>query len=256
MPLLDHFHPPLYPQRSWSSFHALWAGSISDALNRSLPSGYFAEVQTRIGGGTRIEADVATFEILTHSPTAGGGDPGSAGGVTVATLTAPASAYARPRPAMVMPALFPDDIEVQVYSDGMGGGVTLVAAVELVSPANKDRPETRTGFAAKCAAYLQRGVNLLLIDVVTSRGGNLHNELVELLSTGEQYRLAREPLYAVSYRTVRQRLDERGNIEFWTALLAVGEPLPLLPMPLDRGQFVPLDLEATYTDVQHRARLD
>ena len=262
MPLLDHFHPPLYPVRSWQSFHALWAGSMADVLNRSLPAGYFAEVQTRTGGGSRFEADVVTSALLARPGTSedanggpGADSGGGAGGGAVATLAAPADAYAPPAPAMIMPAVFPDDIEVRVYSDGMGGGMTLVGVVELVSPANKDRPETRTGFAAKCAAYLQRGVNLLLVDIVTSRGGNLHDELVQLLGAGEQYRLPAEPLYAVAYRTVRQRMEERGQVELWTAMLAVGEPLPRLPMPLDRGQFVPLDLEATYTEVRQRSRL-
>lgn len=259
MPLLDHFHPPLHPLRAWQSFHATWSVSIADAFNRALPPGYFAAVQTQIGGGSRFEADVATSALLAHARTPddanGGPEAGPSGGAAVATLAAPANAYAPPVPAMVMPTVFPDDIEVQVYSDGMGGGMALVAAVELVSPSNKDRPETRTGFAAKCAAYLQRGVNLLLVDVVTSRGGNLHNELVHLLGAGEQYRLPPEPLYAVAYRTVRRRMEERGRVELWTALLAVGEPLPLLPMPLDRGQFVPLDLEATYTEVRQRSRL-
>jgi hypothetical protein len=45
MPLLDHFHPPLYARRSWESFHSRWANSIADQLNEQLPSRYFAEVQ-------------------------------------------------------------------------------------------------------------------------------------------------------------------------------------------------------------------
>ena len=46
-----------------------------------------------------------------------------------------------------MPAVFPDEIEVLVIH--RSGGPTLVGAIELVSPANKDRPETRRAFAAK-----------------------------------------------------------------------------------------------------------
>src|SRR5260370_40438251 len=60
MPLMDHFHPPLSLERHWESFHAAWAGSIADALNTQLPSGYFAEEQTHAGAS--IEIDVATFE--------------------------------------------------------------------------------------------------------------------------------------------------------------------------------------------------
>jgi len=44
-----------------------------------------------------------------------------------------------------------------------------VAAIELVSPGNKDRPETCRLFAAKCVAYLTRGIGLVVIDIVTER---------------------------------------------------------------------------------------
>ena len=61
MPLLDHFHAPLHPQRHWESFHAAWAGTIADVLNEELlPEGFFAEEQAHAGG--RVEIDVATFE--------------------------------------------------------------------------------------------------------------------------------------------------------------------------------------------------
>jgi hypothetical protein len=55
---------------------------------------------------------------------------------------------------MRIPAVFPSGFEVLVFSSD--GGPTLGAAVELVSPGNKDRHQTRTAFAVKCAAYLQQ----------------------------------------------------------------------------------------------------
>jgi hypothetical protein len=57
----------------------------------------------------------------------------------------------------------------------------LVAAVEIVSPSNKDRPEHRRVFAAKCAALLQQKVCVALVDVVTTRQFNLYSDLLELL---------------------------------------------------------------------------
>src|SRR5205814_8987077 len=90
---------------------------------------------------------------------------------TTAVLT---RIWAPPSPVAVMPALFPDDFEVQVFI-GVAGP-TLVAAIELVSPGNKDRPEARPAFAAKCAAYLQRGIGVSVVDIVTSRHANLHDE--------------------------------------------------------------------------------
>lgn len=247
MPLLDHFHPPLYPARRWESFHAQWAATIAERLNGSLPADYFAEIQSHVG--SRVEVDVGTFHADDRSTAAGVGI--AAGGTATATLTAPASPYAPPAPAMVMPAIFPDSIEALVYSTVAGS--TLVAAVELVSPGNKDRPEFRRGFAAKCAAYLQQGVGVVVVDIVTSRGGNLHNELVSLLDVGDDFRIAPEPLYAVAYRPSRRRDADR--IELWPAVLAVGQPLPVLPLPLDKGQFAPLDLETSYNETRQRSRL-
>lgn len=61
MPLLDHFHAPLHPQRRWEAFHSRWASAIADALNADLlPPDYFAEPETHAAG--RVKIDVAAFE--------------------------------------------------------------------------------------------------------------------------------------------------------------------------------------------------
>src|SRR6059058_4764091 len=39
--------------------------------------------------------------------------------------------------------------------------------IEIVSPANKDRPEHRNVFVGKCAALLQKGVAVGIVDLVT-----------------------------------------------------------------------------------------
>jgi hypothetical protein len=49
-----------------------------------------------------------------------------------------------------------DEFEVQIYNADLGR--QLVAAIEIVSPANKDRPENRRAFVTKVAALLQKGV--------------------------------------------------------------------------------------------------
>jgi hypothetical protein len=244
MPLLDHFHPPLEGRRHWESFHGLWAAQIAGALNLTLlPPGYFAEVQVHVG--SLVEVDVATFEEAGHVPaTRRDGDR--------ATAILEAPAWAPPMPALVMPALFPDDIEVQVYSSE--GGPTLVAAVELISPGNKDRDETRRAFAAKCAGYLHRGIGLITVDVVTNRRGHLHDELVRLLGYGDEFLFPPGPsLSAVAYRPLRR--GETNQTEVWPAPVAVGGALPTLPLAIRRGPCVPLDLDATYMEACQRSRL-
>jgi len=241
MPLLDHFHPPLSVARHWEGFHGLWAGSMVYALNdRLLPPGYFAEAQIHVG--SRIEVDVATFDFNAQ-------ESASADGGGIATLSA--RVWAPPSPAQVMPAIFPDSLEVQIFSSE--AGPTLVAAVELVSPGNKDRDETRRAFASKCASYLHQGIGLIVADIVTDRQANLHNELVELLEKGDEFLLPSATLYATAYRPVRRRTGDQ--IEIWFATLAVGQALPVLPLALDKGICVPLDLEATYTEARQHSRL-
>jgi hypothetical protein len=240
MPLIDHFHPPLKGRRRWESFHGLWAAAMLDSLNEHvLPPEYFAEFQVHVGG---LEIDVATFEDLEL-------DRPDRGDASTATVAAPA--WAPPAPAMTAPALFPDDIEVQVFSET---GTTLVAAIELVSPGNKDRDLARRAFTSKCDAYLQRGIGLIVVDIVTERRGNLHDELMILRGAGDEYLIASSPaLYAVAYRPVRR--PGSGQLEIWPISLAVGKAMPTLPLALRDGPTLPLDLESTYTDALRRGRI-
>ena len=200
-----------------------------------MPLGYFAETQVHIG--SRVEVDVASFERRAPASTANENE----GGVAVQT-------WALPTATLVMPAVFPDEIEVQVFATATGA--TLVAAIELVSPGNKDRAETRCAFAAKCAGYLQMGIGLVIVDVVTSRQANLHDQLVRLMELPATFRFAPEsPLSAVAYRPVR-RDPEGDQIEVWLIPLAVGKALPIMPLALRNSVTVPLDLEATYVEAR------
>ena len=61
---------------------------------------------------------------------------------------------------------------------------------------------------------------------------------------------AQATLYAVAYRPV-VRL-EQAEIDIWPATLAVGDPLPELPLRLTGDLFVPVDFEATYQEACRR----
>jgi hypothetical protein len=241
MPLLDHFHAPLFPSRPWESFHSRWANSIADALNRLLPSRYTAEVQMHLG--SRVEADVAEFERAATPEDEPGN--GSGGGVAV-------QSWAPPVATLVLPAVFPDDLEVQVLDQL--DDARLVAVVELANPRNKDRADSRRGFAAKCAAYLQRGVGLVILDIVTARQFNLHNELVRLLDLDASFAMdAGAFLYAVAYRPARRQ--DTSQIDVWPHTLLLDGTLPMVPLALRGAGAVPLDLESTYSDARQRSRL-
>jgi len=242
MPLLDHFRPPLYPHHHWESFHSNWATRIADVIAAVLPPEFQVEEHTHAGPG--FEIDVATYES----------EPGraanGAAGVAVATRSAPA--YAPPAPDAAMAAAFPDTFEVRVFRTT--AGLTLVGVIELVSPGNKDRPEERRAFAAKCASYLAQGVSLIVVDVVTSRRANLHNDVMRLMEASPDLDLpAENTLYAVAYRPVRR--EGREEIDLWRRRLELAAPLPTLPLRLTGDQFIAVDLEAAYLEACRRRRL-
>jgi len=246
MPLLDHFHAPLYPQRRWESFHGQWASSLANSLNSGiLPPGYYAEMQVTLAGG-RVEVDVPTMEGRTNGTAPVSGSPAPAGGV--ATLTSPV--WAPPAPAMELAAIFPDEIEVLVFSND----ALLVAGIELVSPSNKDRTAARRAFAIKCLSCLQQGIGLLVVDVVTSRRANMHDEMVAIMPEDAPPFPGDALLYAASYRPFRRKDDER--IAVWPTALAVGQELPVMPLWV-RGlpAAVRIDLEGTYTEARQRSLL-
>jgi hypothetical protein len=241
MPLLDHFHPPLSGRRHWEGFHSQWAAAMADMLNQSLPADYFAEFQVK--HAIRIEREIGTLSED------GGREAILADGAATVVQT---RAWAPPPVTAVMPAVFPDDFEVHVFSSM--DGPTLVAAIELVSSANKDRAETRTAFAAKCAAYLQRGIGLVVVDIVTSRHANLHDELVGLIAPSGGFAFpAPTPIYATAYRPMHRQ--ERNEIDLWREPLGVGQLLPTLPLAVRGLASLPIDLETTYMEARTRGRL-
>jgi hypothetical protein len=121
----------------------------------------------------------------------------------------------------------------------------LRAAIELVSPANKDRASHRRAFAVKCAGYLQQGVAVVIVDVVTAHTANLHAELVDILGLAQP--LAWCPpshLYAVGYHPIPSADVQR--LEVWPEALTIGAALPTMPLWLDEGLCLPLALEESY----------
>ncbi len=123
------------------------------------------------------------------------------------------------------------------------GDPRLTAAIELVSPRNKDRPQARQAFAVKCVGYLQQDSSVVVVDTVTTRCADLNAAILSLLNV--EAAAAPSGLSAVSYRAVG-RDDETQQLQAWPAPLALGQPLPTLPLWIAADFSVPLDLDASY----------
>jgi hypothetical protein len=233
MPLRDHFRPPVSKKASWEGFHGMWPASVVQQLRKQLPPGYVAEPRVHLG--TLMEVDVGALEA-DEAPRIGRAIDN--GGVATAVWTAT-------DPVVAVETDPPDEFEYEVRIFDLEWERTLVAAIELVSPANKDRPESRQALVAKCAALLRKGVAVSLVDLVTIRRFNLYAQLMEFIGHPDRTMSNEEPpIYAASCRWVTH--GTRARLEAWSHTLVVGQPLPTLPLWFRDDLVTALDLEQSY----------
>jgi hypothetical protein len=220
---------------SWEQLHSMWPAVVVQQLRKVLPVGFVSLPGVHLGA--EVEIDVAAYEEDASRPDFH--DPHLSGG-TARALWAP------PTPNVAVVTSLPDDDEFEVRIYDAARDRTLVAAIEIVSPANKDRPEKRNAFVSKCAALLRKGVAVCIVDLVTVRRFNLYAELMQFIGHPDPTLGAEPPhTYTAACRWVAKS-DDRALLETWSNALVVGQPLPTLPLWLTDTLYVPLDLERSY----------
>jgi Protein of unknown function (DUF4058) len=239
MPLHDHFRPPLDDVHSWDELHGMWPTLIVLHLQKILPEPYYAAPGVHLGN--RYEVDIGAYRLKV--PDFANEEPISA----VAT-------YSPPQPTLTLEPELPsqDVYEVRIYDSRRQR--RLVAAIEIVSPSNKDRPDSRLQFVSKVANLLKNNVCVSIVDVVGTIDFNLYGELMEYVNRVDPA-LGDSP--ATNYAaTLRTRYDGfRKMMDNWYHPLAYGQPLPTLPIWLQESFAISLDLEASYDDVCRTLRI-
>jgi hypothetical protein len=213
-------------------FDNAWITYLRDAFNGGiLPGDYYALGEQHAG---RFIADVLTL----HSGRLNGETPplppASEGGIALAEV-----------PPKVRRQLTGNETYRQrrrSLSIRHVSGHRLVALVEIVSPANKDRLGSVEDFVAKTVDALEAGVHVLLVDLLPPgrhdpRGlhGALWNEFDDV-----PFDLpAAEPLTMASY-------SAGPPVKAYLEHVAVGGRLPDMPLFLQSDRYVSVPLEATY----------
>jgi hypothetical protein len=218
-------------------FHFSWIAAMKRTLNGGLlPTGYYALAE-QIAGGR--EPDVLALEDARSHPTDGNGSQrgpeGQVGGRMLAT--APPKVRFTAEAEMERYALKRRRIAIRHSSDDR-----VVSLVEIVSPGNKDRLAAVREFAEKATHFLDGGIHLLILDVFPPSRHDpqgIHQAIWSRI-TSTDFQLPREdPLTLVSYSAGPIK---RAYIE----PVAVGKPLPDMPLFLEPEIYVPLPLESTY----------
>jgi hypothetical protein len=236
MPLRDHFRPPVSTRSSWEGLHGGWPMAIVQRLAPLLPPDFTAEPRVHLG--PYFEVDVCAYEDE---------EPKVPWASSAADPNGGTATWAPPAPTLTVPVDLAEQYAYEVLVYDHSRGRQLVAAVEIVSPANKDRPENRRAFVTKCAALLQQGVSVSLVDLVTTRNFNLYCDLLALLDRTDPAFTAEPPaIYAVTCRC--RAAGRTPTLTSWAYPLAVGAPLPTLPLWLSDGLSVSLELEASYEE--------
>lgn len=209
-------------------FHQAWTIEIRNALNAGgLPPEYFAMAEPIVGGPI---PDVFTLQRRTiradrKQPT---------GGVAVAE--------APPR------ARFVTSAEPDRYA-GRANRITIkhqlgrvVAVIEVVSPGNKSSQHALRSFVEKAEELLREGINLLVVDLFPPSPRDpqgIHKAIWDAICVEPFEPPPDKPLTVAAYSA--------GELKTaYVEPVAVGDPLPGLPIFLDPRVYVPAPLEATY----------
>ncbi len=216
-------------------FHTVWVGQLRTALNEGLlPPDYYALAEQH--AGQRI-TDVLTLHASTapRQPVPLPPAPDTGG---VAVAEAPPRTRRQHTMEPTVRALR-RSLAVRHVS-----GHRLVALVEIVSPANKDRDESIEEFTTKILAALNVGVHVLLVDLFPPGPRDpdgLHGILQRRLEdSDERYDLPEgEPLTLASYAA-------GPRVKAYLEHLGVGATLPEMPLFLRPDRYVNVPLEPTY----------
>jgi hypothetical protein len=213
------------------SFHHEWISELSRALNRGLlPNTYYA-LSEQVAAG--FGPDVLTLQDRHPDE-----DEPEGGGVATATAL-----QTRPQTRFMV------EINSEFYRRKKSAiairhvsGDRLVAMIEIVSPGNKASRNAFRAFVNKACELLEHRIHLLIIDPFPPGPRDPHGVHAAIWEEVEDdpFPLPQDkPLTLVAYEC---DLTTRAYIE----PVAVGDPLPDMPLFLMPNGWIKVPLEATY----------
>lgn len=201
------------------SFHHLWISSLCDALNGGLLPGSHYAILEPVSAGLGVNE----FRVVVEPA------DGSSGMHSGTSWLAPGERFPRMKSWIAVRHV---------------DGDRLVSIVEIVTPGNKLAAGPVRELVDRVGELLERRVHLLLIDIFppgVHDSDGLHAMIWQKMCPTSHPLPAGKSLAVVSYewnRTPRAYLEP----------LAVGDPLPEMPLFIQAGRHISIPLEAPYVE--------
>jgi hypothetical protein len=209
----------------WSDFHATFVNYWREAIADVLPPQYEATLGERV---YLVERDPDERKLgypdiaVTRGETSRAGTTASSAMAILEPVTIPLTILEGPRETYIEILHRPER--------------SLVTALELLSPANKEAPG-RVEYLAKRRALLLQNTHLVELDLLIS-GRRLPFEL---------------PLPVANYYYFVSRAERRPDCQVYH--WPIHQPLPILPVPLrDPDPDIQIDLSAVFVTAYERGR--
>ncbi len=215
-------------QMFWRDVHASLLTYYRDALNDQLPEGMHARIDERLA----ISHDEHEFDSSLYIPDV--------------SITQSWDRPASPHLAGVVvaePRLVESKDDYDTFVEIVEGREHVITAIELLSPSNKQTPETREKWQRKRRDYLRSGISVVEIDLI--RGG--------WVLPGREKLPKPLPPNRVTYGACITRNQNKRYHEIYD--LPLREALPVLSIPLrEEDQDATLDLQALINQCYVRGR--
>lgn len=214
-------------------FHNAWITHLKEILNEGLlPKGYYALSEQHAG---RVIADILTLhDDLPAEPRESRG---------IAVLDAP------PQVGRKMTAsenatyrTLRRTLAVRHVSEHR-----LVALIEIVSPANKDRAQSVQDFVTKAVGAIHAGCHLTVVDLFAPTPHDpqgIHGQIWQYFDTEDYLLPTAKPFTMAAYCS--SELPDA-----YVSHLSVGDELPAMPLFLTVGDYVNVPFSAAYDAAWH-----
>jgi hypothetical protein len=235
------------------AFHTTWIAEIQTELNGQLPAQYYALAEQHAGG---FVADVLTLQVppnehVDNTDSVNGNDDDVGKQAEKAGLESVGTAVTHRAPAVAVQEKIESEIKDlhRTVTIRHVSNHRIVALLEIVSPANKDRQQHINEFVHKNVDAIQRGIHVLIVDLFAAGSQDpfgIHPLIRARLQPARLQPASDSEDDVISPRATLAAYAAGDPVNAYLEFPAEDEPLAEMPIFLTTDRYINVALEATY----------